>query len=466
MPEYFEEKKERQEKLRVHGDSHSDSDSDSNSNSNSDFHSNSDSDLDGANENDGADKNKGENVAGDTETVVGRSCESRGAQFALASSVGRECGEPIAEVELERPVRSAAPVYRAKPRRFAGYCALFVWTLPLFIALIDLLGDPAAWPYFKAEYLDGATPEAIADYTRALKVRPNMDILLHRARLYGRLDRFDEQVADYRVLLKNNVPGANGEICRALARIIVAREGVTGEVINLLRRAVALSRPGESLFPDTIRSSISLNQANYDLLSCGDGKTIKALSQLQWKDSGLTEDEAAFFRALALRELGSDKECMAELDVIDGDNYVRQDLGYRLYCFKALSALDHSKAKAATGYLAEYSENIAKRRKSLKPNALVNLTTAWLLYSQGKFAEALKATDVVKNIFEDDEGYMHISSYQLEAANHLLRSHILHKLNRAAEAKKELEAYRESGCRGALFVPKAYRDWVGKALDP
>ena len=119
--------------------------------------------------------------------------------------------------------------------------------------------------------------------------------------------------------------------------------------------------------------------------------------------------------------------------------------------------MDHSDQATA-------EKNILKgtKFKRLMQNGwLRDLTSAWLLYQQGRYDQALKKTDKVNSHFEEDsEG---ISGYQADAALTLLRAHIYLKQNQPAKAKEELETYKGGADGGNIFIPKVYRSWIAEA---
>lgn len=237
-----------------------------------------------------------------------------------------------------------------------------------------------------------------------------------------------------------------------------------------MRTAIQLSRPTSPLLGDFYLKGCgiySCEDANLlvkfyaESLFCGDEFTIMALSKMELDDSGMEDASLSFLKAQAWRELGDDTECRRKLDSINLDSLGSSHFGSMVYCFKMLSQLDIGKVDAAASEMAKYSRKVAQDKGFQTNKSLVDLTSAWILYSQGKYSEAYEKTVSMEKQSSDSWGG--ISAFQSSAANHLLRSHILLKLERESEAQKELAIYRKSGCFGTSLIPKTYRSWIGEA---
>jgi tetratricopeptide (TPR) repeat protein len=273
-----------------------------------------------------------------------------------------------------------------------------------------------------------------------------------------------EQKRDLQELADRNV--RHGSVYEALATMRIADEGLSAESLHLLRQAVALttlpSQPFVYSFADDKPTFI---KATYDLLACGDAKTVLNVCDamkpfhhpLKTYQTSSEEGQFQFYKALALRETGQEKESKAILKALSTLDYRRKrPLQSELHYFTALIDMDDSMTSEA----AKDFEKGLKVADAKQNPWLRDLTSAWLLYQQGQYAEALKKTDQVRAYFSKDKAG--IRGCQAKSALKLLRAHIFIKQGALTQAREELAAYRDDNLGGLIYIPKVYRSWIAE----
>ncbi len=359
-----------------------------------------------------------------------------------------ECSDRVSKVEY-RPF----PETRKKTNFFRRNILVTLSFLPLALAALCLLVDRAAWPTMKAEYFDHKEALAIADYSQALKIRRDPEVLLKRADVYEHMRQQAPRIADLQEAVALGIN--DGQVIYETALARVQTVGIDEKTRRLLRSVIEHHKVRPfNIFDQPSETALYAGEA---LIAAGDYRTVFENSQTAPYNT-FSQSEQEFFKGIAYRELGQvDKaESMLKMAADNPSPYSTFEMNAQ--AFRVFLALDRGDVKEA-----------AQRYKDVIPadgygwNSVHDSVQSWLLYQKGYYKPALAKANQIEHDLSGE--YRSIVSLNALASAHLLKAHIYLQQHKNDLAAVQFELYKQNPTSGKILIPKPYRKWINK-VDP
>lgn len=365
------------------------------------------------------------------------------------------------------------PSRKKKPVNWVLIAATVWLTVPAVVMLFLMTTDGFTRNYVMArlQVVMRDDSSAIAYYSNALQLKQDSKALEARADCYSSIGDLENERRDLRALVKSiDIRKQHSwQYLRHFHRL-AALEARLGDVDN----AVGIYRLCSTLGAGSKSDTHYAKDAAFKLLLLGDLPGSKELlSQIEksrQEKSDLISDTFVgrsdgylyLLQALVYRESGDKQKALDSLRAI-GDKYVYAFRDSRArsgskgeivpWSLEALICLDDRDTAKARSLVKEIESELNGKDKS---EPIVDVVKGWLLLEEGRLDDCLKLTATTL-AFEDDKDES-IVSQNLRAALHLIRKNAFLQKNRAEQANREDELYRQAHVTGRVFTPICFRD--------